>query len=197
MDLSPDLIEKIYAAIDAANARDPNQEEDNGQAAPKEWLYGRRMSAELARYAPEASAALRIAARGQHIRRWEIPRDRYPRDRAGYHRWRTELQRRHAALLRDLLLEHGVDPALVERVEHLVQKKNLRQDKDVQTLEDVICLVFLRYYAVPFAAQHPPEKVIEILSKTLNKMSDSGRAAIDGLALPEQLLEMIKRAKPD
>ncbi|MCP5094775.1 MAG: DUF4202 domain-containing protein [Chloroflexi bacterium] len=42
------------------------------------------------------SEALQIAARTLHIRRWEIPRESYPRNRTGYLKWRTNLKYFHA-----------------------------------------------------------------------------------------------------
>ena len=62
------------AAFDAANAEDPNR--DEGQ--PKELLYARRMSAMLARFAPDAPEAVRLAARAQHLQRWKTPRTSFP-----------------------------------------------------------------------------------------------------------------------
>jgi hypothetical protein len=73
----------VLNAIDAANAADPNRDPDGRPAA---LVYGERMSAELGRLAPDASGPLRIAARGQHVERWTLPRDAYPDGRAGYPR---------------------------------------------------------------------------------------------------------------
>jgi len=52
-----------------------------------------------------------------------------------------------------------------------LQKKQLRQNSDTQLLEDIVCLVFIQYYLEPFAAMHADEKVIDILRKTLKKIS--------------------------
>ena len=43
--------------FDAANAEDPNRE----QGEPRELVYGRRMSAMLERFAPDAEEAVRLA----------------------------------------------------------------------------------------------------------------------------------------
>jgi hypothetical protein len=72
----------VIAAIDDANACDPNRIEVDGPLEPAELVYGRRMSETLARMAPNASEHLRIAARGQHIERWTSPRTSYPAGRA-------------------------------------------------------------------------------------------------------------------
>ena len=86
------------AAIDAANAEDPRTTATAQGAEPYELVYGRRMSTMLALVYPEASEALRLAARAQHIRRWELPRASFPEGKAGYHRWRNTQKQRHAEL---------------------------------------------------------------------------------------------------
>ena len=86
----------VIAAIDDANARDPQSVEIGGRAIPAELLYGQRMSDALAAIAPNASELLRIAVRGQHIERWTSPRSGYPVGRAGYLKWRNDLKEYHA-----------------------------------------------------------------------------------------------------
>lgn len=73
-----DKLAQMLRLIDEANALDPNREFWQGEEHPKELLYGRRMTEWLLRLRPDAGELLQIAARGQHIRRWEVPRDRYP-----------------------------------------------------------------------------------------------------------------------
>ncbi|HSM97848.1 MAG TPA: DUF4202 family protein, partial [Gallionella sp.] len=68
------------AAFDRANAEDPNREMSDGREYPKELLYAQRMSEMQERYAPEASEAVKLAVRAQHIQRWKIPRSSYPMD---------------------------------------------------------------------------------------------------------------------
>src|SRR2546430_10374121 len=70
--------------FDAANGEDPHHEIVDGVSYPKELLYAQRLTTWLERFAPEASEALRLATRSQHIRRWVIPRDHYPMDRRCY-----------------------------------------------------------------------------------------------------------------
>ena len=173
-----------FAAIDEANAHDPRKTEIDGEQQPYELVYGRRMSARLASFAPAAAPPLQIAARAQHLERWAIPRSDYPMDRVGYLTWRKDQQARHAQRAEELLSPLGFSSETIERVRFLLQKKQLRRDPDTQTLEDVICLVFLQDYAADFAAQHTEEKVISILRKTWAKMSERARNA--ALALPLQ-----------
>ena len=173
---TPHLAE-AFRLFDAANAEDPNLElNEAGELVPKEVLYAQRMSACLARVDPGAPEAVQLAARCQHIRRWSIPRQDFPMTRPGYHQWRNTLKKYHAELAGQLLAQAGYAPELITRVQELVQKLRLKDDPEVQLLEDVICLVFLEYYFLPFAAQHPEEKVIEIVQKTWPKMTARGHA---------------------
>src|SRR5947209_12053907 len=91
--------DSVIAAIDAANAADPNSIDIEEKPQPAKLVYGRRMIATLARMAPAASEPLRIAARGQHIERWRSPRKSYPDGRAGYLKWRKDLKDVHAQRL--------------------------------------------------------------------------------------------------
>ena len=178
--MSKQRLETVLMAIDAANAKDPNQVQLDSGARPAELLYGERMSRTLDLLYPAASEELRIAARGQHIERWTSPRSDYPQGREGYLRWRTALKAYHAQRVGELMIESGYDEAALSRVGDLIRKRRLKQDQEVQALEDVVCVVFLRDYFADFARQHEEEKVLAILRKTWAKMSPIGqRAALD------------------
>jgi Domain of unknown function (DUF4202) len=174
----------VIAAIDAANERDPNTIEVDGRRQPAELVYGRRMSATLARMAPAASAALRIAARGQHIERWTSPRQRYPEGRVGYLRWRKELQEFHARRVGEIMAAASYDSEAIARVGALVRKERLKADAEAQMLEDVACVVFLEHYLADFLRKTDQDKLAGILAKTWNKMSPSGRDEAGKLPLP-------------
>ena len=66
--------EAAFRRFDEENARDPNRETADGVAQPRELLYAQRLSDWVLRLRPDASEALRLAARCQHLCRWEIPR---------------------------------------------------------------------------------------------------------------------------
>ena len=186
--------------FDAANAEDPHFEVVDGVSYPRELLYAQRMTTWLERFAPEASEALRLAARSQHIRRWMIPRDHYPMDRRGYLQWRTTLGRFHAEAVATILREVGYEEAMIQRVQALLRKEGLRRDAEVQCLEDVICLVFLESYCADFARQLDAAKALGILRKTWSKMSPRGRevARAAGLRLDvQQLIDAALAAESD
>jgi Domain of unknown function (DUF4202) len=186
------------ARFDAANAEDPNRETVGGRERPKELLYAERLTAMLGRYAPEASAALRLAARCQHIQRWKIPRADYPMTRPGYHQWRTRLRDFHADLAATILREAGYDEAIIARVRALIRKEALKSDPEAQALEDVVDLVFLESYLDDFVARHPDydrAKFVDILRKTARKMSARGReAALTLISPPPALVPVIREA---
>ncbi|WP_299437245.1 DUF4202 domain-containing protein [uncultured Aquimarina sp.] len=187
-------LNKAFSLFDKANANDPNQEIVDGKSIAKELIYGQRMSQTLHNFTSEASEALQLAARAQHICRWEIPRNDFPMDRVGYLKWREELKKFHAEKASGILQEVGYDQETIDRVSFLIQKKKLKKDEDTQILEDVICLVFLKFYYDDFYEKHTPEKVIDILQKTWRKMSEKGHQAALKLSYQEKGLDLIKQA---
>jgi hypothetical protein len=164
----------VIAAIDTANARDPNQIEIDGDFEPAALIYGRRMSAMLARMAGDASEHLRIAARGQHIERWTSSRKSYPDGRIGYLGWRNDLKEFHAQRVGEIMGSAGYDAGDIARVRSLLRKERLKSDAEAQMLEDVACVVFLEHYLGNFMGQADQAKLAGILVKTWRKMSPLG-----------------------
>lgn len=194
MNESSSLLSRAFEHFDRVNSSDPRLEMSSGSLEPKELLYARRVSDRLSQFAPGASEALRLAARAQHIARWQIPRSSYPLGRAGYKAWRTELMRHHAHLASEIMEEVGYDLATIETVSRLLRKQGLKRDQEVQTLEDVVCLVFLEHYFDEFAGGHDDEKLIGILRKTWLKMSERGHGAAKELELRQRTTQLIAAA---
>jgi hypothetical protein len=182
------------SAIDAANAEDPNSLDSAGESRPKELVHAELATRWVHALQPDPSEALLLAARAHHLRRWRLPRSEYPEGRAGYHRWRTELQERHARGAGELLRAAGYTDAMVQRVGDIIRKRALARDPEVQTLEDALCLVFLETQFAAFAARHPEEKVVDILRKSLKKMSGQGREAANSLAFSATERRLLARA---
>jgi len=181
------------AAMDKVHAQDPNQIMDEGELRPAELVYARRMSEMLQAVYPDASEPLRLAARCQHIKRWELARTDYPEGRAGYLQWRTEEKRRHAVLAAEILRQAGYEDAVADRVGQLVRKERLKQDEEAQRLEDAACLVFLEDHLADFAPKHAQAKVVDVIARTWPKMSARGQQAALKLSLPavsRRLVEM-------
>lgn len=173
---------RALSLIDAANAADPTLDEGR----PAALVYGERMTAELARLVPEASEVLQIAARGQHVERWLLPRADYPEGKAGYLDWRREQGQRHGARVAAIMAEAGYPAGDQDRVGVLLRKEGIKRDDEVQALEDVICFTFIRWYLAPFAATRSPEEMADIVAKTARKMSGPGRVrALAEFPMPE------------
>ncbi|WP_373056484.1 DUF4202 domain-containing protein [Zunongwangia sp. H14] len=186
--------EEAIKRIDQKNSEDPHTEEDGGKTYPKELLYSKRMFHQLLEFDPDASEELQIAARAQHICRWQVPRKDYPMDRVGYLKWRNDLKKMHAEITAGILEEVGYDKTFIDRVTFLIQKKKIKKDDGSQTLEDVICLVFLQHYFEDFAAKHEDEKIVDIIKKTWGKMSPEGHEAALKLDLSNKTQSLVKQA---
>ncbi|MFC2109158.1 DUF4202 domain-containing protein [Bacteroidota bacterium] len=192
--MSSEKFNKAIELFDKANSEDPTIELFEGKEFPKEILYAERMTRVLNRFAPEASEAVKLAARCQHICRWKSPRRSYEMNRTGYLLWRQELKKMHASIASEILLEVGYDNETIEKVAFLLQKKQLKRNEETQLLEDVICLVFLEFYFDPFAGKYTEEKIIDIVQKTWRKMSDAGHEAALKIPFSKESLAIITKA---
>jgi hypothetical protein len=150
-----------------------------------EWVH---------RLDPGASEAQLLAARASHLRRWTSPRSSHPDGRAGYLRWRAALKRQHAAEVAGILEAAGYDEATVERVQRIITKTGLGQDPEVQVHEDALCLVFLETQLADTAARLGDDHIVEVIRKTVAKMSPAGLAQVDGLPLADHDRDLVSRA---
>jgi len=189
VEMPSERFQQVIAKIDEANAADPHPVQTEEGPKPHELAYSGWMTDWVKRLEPAAGEELLIAARGQHIRRWEIPRDRYPDDRQGYLKWRETLKQFHAEKVTALMREAGYPEESQERVRRIILKKNIR-DPESQVVEDALCLVFLERQFADLSKKEPEEKMVEILRKSWRKMGEKGRAEALKLSYdpPEQAL---------
>jgi hypothetical protein len=173
---TPERFEDALRRFDEANARDPNREVFAGVPHPRELLYAKRLAKWVLRLCPGASEELRLAARCQHICRWEIPRASHPMTRAGYLQWRATLKKFHAQKAGEILREAGYADDLIGRVQNLNLKKNFPNDSESRVLEDALCLVFLEFQFAELAARSDDDKMINALRKSWQKMTEPARA---------------------
>ena len=148
-------LDATLAAIDAANADDPraaSQTEDSDTAF--EELYARAHERALYAVYPEASDLLQIAARAQHLRRWEISREDLSRRAPGLQRVAQDLPRASCgARGRDHAgprLERGE----AAHVGVLIRKEQLKKEPESQALENIAAIVFLEHYFDDFLAKY-------------------------------------------
>ena len=187
---------RAIAAIDRINREDERTVSWEGEQLAQDEHYGRQMTRWLDILQPEASLELRLAARAQHLGRHRIPRRTYPEGRAGYLRWRRDCQKLHCELATGVLQAEGFTTAQIERVTQLIAKRGLESDSETQALEDTACLVFFEQHLDDFAREHAAdeEKLIRVLRKTWNKMSESGRKAALSVELSDDLTRMVEKA---
>ena len=160
--------------FDAYNQKDPHRIVWEGETYPREYFLALKLHGWVLKIKPEASEALLLASRSQHIGRWEIPRDSYAPGREPYLKWRRDLAHYHAQLAGGMLKEAGYDEQEISRVQEIILKKKIKVDSDVQTMENALCLVFLAFQYEEFHPLHDQEKVVNILRKSLLKMDQTG-----------------------
>lgn len=174
--------DEIILNIDNENSEDKN-----------EVIYSKRMLETLLDFDPLAEDDLKIACYGQHIKRFAYPRTDYPEGRAGYLKWRKELYTIHANLVESCILKADGSEQFAESVKNIMVNKVTGKGKS-QTFEDVACLVFLKYYFSDFVVKHEESKLITIIQKTWNKMSDKAHEAALKFDFTDEQMELLKKA---
>jgi hypothetical protein len=191
---NPQRLAAAWARFDEENARDPNGVTAAGRRQPRELAYAQWLTDWVLRLDPAAPEVLRLAARCQHLRRWEIPRESYPMTRLGYLAWREALKQFHASRAGEILREVGYPEEIVQRVQNLNLKRNFPAEPASRVLEDALCLVFLEHQLPELIQKTSEEKILQVLQKTWKKMTPAGRAAALALALGSRERAALDRA---
>ncbi len=163
--------ERAIAGIDAINSSDPNWICVDSRERPRELALSELVSRWVSLLRPHASLELRLAARAHHIRRWAVPRSTFPAGNTGYARWRNRLLQFHAEQTGILLAGEGYPEDTILRVQALVRQRGLEHDPEAQVLQDAIGLTFFETQLEPLAETTSDEKFIEIVRRTIAKMS--------------------------
>ena len=178
--------------FDQLNSEDPNRIEIDGQSHPKELYHAKAMSRWIDTLYPDASEAVQLAARCQHLCRWEIPRSDYPEGKTAYLKWRNDLKKFHAAKSAEVLQSEGYDEETIDKVKAINLKKGLTNDPEVQAVEDALCLVFLETQFEDYLQQWGTDKTTGILQKTWSKMSPIAHDAALKLPFAEPTVSFLK-----
>lgn len=168
------LLQQAFYRFDQENSKDPNTITVSGVERARELVFAERLTASVLQLRPDASEALLLASRCQHIGRWQVPRNTQPMGRAGYLKWRAGLKKFHAEKSSQILRQLGYDEVMVAKVKNLNLKKDLLKDPDCQSLEDALCLVFLEHQFDDLIASTEAAKMQRIVKKTWAKMSPDG-----------------------
>ena len=190
--MSTENFEMALKEIDRFNSQDPRQKIDDGFAHPQELIYSKSLTEWVLKLDPKASEALRVAARGQHIGRWTIPRSEYPVGRSGYLRWREELKAFHVEKVGKILRDIGYEEDFIERVASLMSKNIMKEDQDAQTLEDGLCLVFFETQFMDLVEKTPADKMKIVVRKTWKKMSPKGQEIALNMKLPIEVKRFLR-----
>lgn len=186
--------QQACAAFDALNAKDPNLIEFEGVQIGKELRDAQAMTRWLHALYPDAGEVAHLAARCQHLCRWEVPRNSYPQGRTAYLQWRSDLKKMHAAKSAEVLRALGYTTPVIDAVVTVNLKQGLKSNADVQQIEDALCLVFLELQFEAYIGQWEADKIVRILKKTWAKMSAVGHRAALQLPLSAAALQLVGRA---
>jgi hypothetical protein len=183
--------EAAAAAIDAANADDPTLVSVRGHEAPLAQVHGQLAVEWIERLVDEPDEALLLAGRAHHLRRWELPRDRYPEGRAGYLRWRRDQKARHASDVAEILAPCGYRNDEIERVQRLIRREAV---DGASAVEDAACLVFIETQLAGLTQRMDHDLLIEVIRKTARKMTVEGRACVAEIPLEERARSVLAEA---
>ena len=192
-----DRFEKARAEIHQGHDEDPNKVTIDGKEVPYERHYAEKMESYLSRREPDASEVLRLAVCAQHFRRFEVPRSSYPMTKVGYHSWRSNLKKRQAELVGQIMDQY-YSAEDKQRCMALIEKEGLKQgEEEVQVLEDVACLVFLDDQFDEFQKKHDEAKIVNILKKTWVKMSLKGHGMALQIPMTDECKALVGKALND
>jgi hypothetical protein len=143
MSLDSQTFHRALSLIDAAHSLDPSLSPSDpsspeSEQMPSELLYAdnvQRYAAVLLSPSRPLTNLEFIAARCQHLKRFQHPRSSYPDGKLGYLKWRKDLYGIQASYAVEILREAGVPEGDVQRVADSVSKKDLaplmrRQQQD-------------------------------------------------------------------
>ena len=191
---SDERFSEAIKKIDAANQQDPRTEMIDGRPQPRELLFAQRVYRWVEQLTEHPSEELLLVARAHTLRRWMIPRDRYPKTTVAYHQWRNALAQFHADEAETILHAIGYPAGQIQRITEFITKANWPEDKEACVLEDADCLVFLETKLSDYIDAWEESKTLRILQRTIRKMTPEARTRAFQLKLGERERELVHRA---
>jgi Domain of unknown function (DUF4202) len=107
----------------------------------------------------------------------------------------AEIDAANASDPRTIVVGGAVRPYEIVYAERMGER--LTKDKESQALENVVAVVFLEHYFDEFHSKHDhysDDKIVDIIGKTLRKMSPKGHSAALSLALPKRTRKLVEAA---
>lgn len=188
-----DKMQEAFKRFDDYNKQDPTTFTWSGNDYPQEYFLALKLYEWVLKLDANAGEPLLLASRSQHIGRWESPRTDYPMDKEGYLKWRKELSFYHAKIACNILEELAYPEEVIDEVSQIIQKKKIKVNSLVQTMENALCLVFLEFQYEDFFPKHR-EKIVNILKKSLLKMDAHGHEFALSLPYSDEGLQYIQEA---
>jgi hypothetical protein len=180
--------------IDEANAHDPNQVRVRGGVHPLALVHGQYAVEWVQQLHAAPSELLLLAARAHHLRRWELPRSRYPEGKVGYHQWKRDQRARHAADVAAILSTCGYSDDEIAQVQAWIRREQLATDPGSQAVEDAACLVFIETQLADVATKLEHDHLVDVIRKTAKKMSPSALAAVGKIPLGDAERQLLADA---
>lgn len=187
-------LEQALERFDEYNKQSPGTITWNEVDYPMEYFYAIKLYEWVLKLEPKPGEPLMLAARCQHIGRWEIPRKTYPDGRVGYLTWKNDLAKFHAVKATEILKSLDYDEDIIRRTTEIILKKRLATDPEVQVMENALCLVFLEFQYDDLIESQSEEKMIGILQKTWGKMTEAGRQVALTLTYSDKGITLLQKA---
>jgi hypothetical protein len=137
---------------------------------------------------------VQLAVRGQHLQRWQLPRNDYPEGRVGYLTWRRDQGQRAGETTARLMVEAGYAVEAAETVSRMIRKQGLGRDPGTQAVEDCACLVFLENYFADFSRKIDHDHMVRIVRMTWKKMSPRAHELALGLPMNGEARALVEEA---
>lgn len=186
--------QRAMAELDALHAEDPRRVEVEGESLPLELWHAGRMSAWLERVMEAPSELVQIAARAQHLQRWQVPRNEYPEGRVGYLTWRRDQGKRAGDTTARVMEAAGYPAEEAAEVSRMIRKQGLGRDPGTQAVEDCACLVFLENYFADFSKQVEHDHLVRIVQMTWKKMSPRAHELALTLPMSDEARAVVEEA---
>ncbi len=183
----------LFEKIDSLHALDPVKESAGEYEVSRESLYCERMVKKLYKIIQQPGIHLELAARCHHLCRWEVNRKDFPEGRSGYYLWRNEVYKHQATIAERLMDEEKITGEVKEKVLRIIKKEGIKTDHDVQLVEDIACIVFIENYLDEFSEKYDEAKLVNIIRKTLNKMSEQGHRWLLNAVIPDKIVQLLKK----
>ncbi|UOE52530.1 DUF4202 domain-containing protein [Mucilaginibacter sp. SMC90] len=189
-------LQHAFNLFDEYNQKDPRWIIWKNEVYPQEYAYALMLNEWILSLQPASGEELLLASRCQHIGRWEIPRNSYPDGREAYLKWRKDLALHHAHIAGSLMQQAGYDRRKIDRVGEIILKKRIKQDDEVQIMENALCLIFLEHQYEELRQKYldEPEKMINILYRSLLKMNKHGHAVAKLITYSNAGLDLVMKA---